>query len=340
MALTHRQLDALQAKPLFASRLPEQRSRGLIGGSQEMQKVYALIHRVSQFQFPVLVLGESGTGKELVARAIHSQSQRQSRPFVPVDCAALVATLMESELFGHMRGAFTGAIENKRGLLETAKGGTLFLDEIGELHLEMQVKLLRAIQEREIRPVGAAAPIRTDVRIIAATNRDLAKAVRTGTFRQDLYFRLNIVQINLSPLRNRREDIPQLIGLFLAKFADLQPSIHDISDEAMWRLMAYDWPGNVRELENAIEHALALGSGPMIEVSDLPSSVQAASIDEISDEKNLSLSGLDRRAIYRALTRTDGDVVAAARILCLGKTTIYRKLKQYGAERNRGPLAK
>ena len=312
----------------------------MIGGSQEMQKVYALIHRVSQFQFPVLVLGESGTGKELVARAIHSQSQRQSRPFVPVDCAALVATLMESELFGHMRGAFTGAIENKRGLLETAKGGTLFLDEIGELHLEMQVKLLRAIQEREIRPVGAAAPIRTDVRIIAATNRDLAKAVRTGTFRQDLYFRLNIVQINLSPLRNRREDIPQLIGLFLAKFADLQPSIHDISDEAMWRLMAYDWPGNVRELENAIEHALALGSGPMIEVSDLPSSVQAASIDEISDEKNLSLSGLDRRAIYRALTRTDGDVVAAARILCLGKTTIYRKLKQYGAERNRGPLAK
>jgi transcriptional regulator with PAS, ATPase and Fis domain len=303
-----------------------------------MQKVYALIHRVSQFQFPVLVLGESGTGKELVARAIHSESQRRSCPFVPVDCAALVPTLMESELFGHTRGAFTGAIENKRGLLEIAKGGTIFLDEIGELHPEMQVKFLRALQEREIRRVGATALIRTDVRIIAATNRDLDKAVRTGAFRQDLYFRLNIVQINLSPLRNRREDIPQLIRLFLEKFADLQPSIHSVSDEAMRRLIAYDWPGNVRELENAIEHALALGSGPMIEVGDLPSSVQANSLDEISDEKEtLSLRGLERRAIYRALTRTNGDVVAAARILCMGKTTLYRKLKHYGGEQNGRP---
>ncbi len=246
---------------------------------------------------------------------------------------------MESELFGHMRGAFTGAIENKRGLLEIAKGGTLFLDEIGELHLEMQAKLLRALQEQEIRPVGATALIRTDVRIIAATNRDLEKAVRTGAFRQDLYFRLNIVQIKLLPLRDRREDIPQLIRLFLDKFADLQPSIHGMSEEGTRRLMAYDWPGNVRELENAIEHALALGSGPMIEASDLPSSVQADSLDETSEEKEaLSLRGLERRAIYRALTKTNGDVVAAARILCMGKTTVYRKLKRYGAERNRGPI--
>src|SRR5579862_6971591 len=176
-----------------------------------MRKLHALIHRVSQFQFPVLVLGESGTGKELVARAIHTQSQRRSCPFVPVDCGALVPTLIESELFGHMRGAFTGAIENKRGLLETAKGGTLFLDEIGELQLETQAKLLRAIQEQEIRPVGATALIRTDVRIIAATNLDLEKAVRTRAFRQDLYFRLNAVQIKLLPLRDRREDLPQQI---------------------------------------------------------------------------------------------------------------------------------
>jgi transcriptional regulator with PAS, ATPase and Fis domain len=298
-----------------------------------MQKVHALIHRVSQFKFPVLVLGESGTGKELVARAIHTQSQRRSCPFVPVDCGALVPTLIESELFGHMRGAFTGAIENKRGLLETAKGGTLFLDEIAELRLETQAKLLRAIQEQEIRPVGATALIRTDVRIIAATNLDLEKAVCTGAFRQDLYFRLNAVQIKLLPLRDRREDIPQLIRLFLDKFADSQRSTHGMSEEATRRLMAYDWPGNVRELENAIEHALALGSGPMIEAGDLPSSLQADSLDETSEEKEaLSLRGLERRAIYRALTKTNGDVAAAARILCVGKTTVYRKLKRYGAK--------
>jgi transcriptional regulator with PAS, ATPase and Fis domain len=338
MVSTYRRLDALPADLPSKGRLPEHCPCDLIGVSQEMQKVYALIHRVSQFRFPVLVLGESGTGKELVARAIHSQSKRRSCPFVPVDCAALVPTLMESELFGHTRGAFTGAIESKRGLLEIAKGGTLFLDEIGELHPEMQVKLLRALQEHEIRPVGATTRIQTDVRIIAATNRDLEKAILTGAFRQDLYFRLNIVQIKLSPLRNRREDIPPLVKLFLEKFADLQPSIHGISEEATRRLAAYDWPGNVRELENAIEHALALGSGPMIEASDLPSSVQAASLDEIADEKEaLSLRGLERRAIYRALTETNGDVVVAARILCMGKTTVYRKLKQYGAKGNRGP---
>lgn len=341
MALAHRQLGALPKQIPSESLIPEQSLGDLIGISQVMQKVYALIHRVSQFRFPVLILGESGTGKELVARAIHSESQRRLCPFVPVDCGTLVPALIESELFGHMKGAFTGATDNKRGLLETAKGGTLFLDEIGELHLGMQVKLLRAIQEQEIRPVGANALIRTDVRIIAATNCDLEKAVRAGAFRQDLYFRLNIVQIKLSPLRNRREDIPQLIGLFLERFADLQPSIHGISEEATRRLTAYEWPGNVRELENAIEHALALGSGSMIEVCDLPSSIQSDSLVEIADEKEpLSLRVLERRAIYRALTQTNGDVVAAARILCMGKTTMYRKLKEYGVKRNGGPTGR
>ncbi len=341
MALICRRLDALPANLPAESRLPEHCPCDLIGVSQEMQKVYALIHRVSQFQFPVLILGESGTGKELVARAIHNQSQRRSCLFVPVDCAALVPTLMESELFGHMKGAFTGATENKRGLLEIAKGGTLFLDEIGELHPEMQAKLLRALQEHEIRPVGAMASTRTDARIIAATNRDLEKAILTGAFRQDLYFRLNIVQIKLSPLRNRRDDIPPLIRLFLDKFADLQPSIHGVSEQATRQLMAYAWPGNVRELENAIEHALALGSGPMIELSDLPSSVQSDPFAELSEEKEtLSLNGLERSAIYRALTKTNGDVVAAAHLLCMGKTTVYRKLKQYSAERNGSHLTK
>jgi transcriptional regulator with PAS, ATPase and Fis domain len=291
MATTHRQLDVLRAKAPSESRFPEHCPCDLIGVSQEMQKVYALIHRVSQFQFPVLVLGESGTGKELVARAIHGQSQRRSCPFVPVDCAAMVSTLMESELFGHTRGAFTGAIENKRGLLEIAKGGTLFLDEIGELHPEMQVKLLRALQEHEIRPIGATARIQTDVRIIAATNRDLEKAILTGAFRQDLYFRLNIVQIKLSPLRNRREDIPPLIRLFLDKFAALQPSIHGISGEATRRLMAYDWPGNVRELENAIEHALALGSGPMIEVGICRRACRPIPLTRYRTKKNLCRLG-------------------------------------------------
>jgi two-component system response regulator AtoC len=328
MASAYRQFGAPPVQPDQQSR--KYPSSDLIGFSSAMQKVYALIQRVSQFHFPVLVLGESGTGKELVARAIHRLSPRHSQPFVPVDCAALVPTLMESELFGHVKGAFTGAIENKRGLLEIAKGGTIFLDEIGELHPEMQVKLLRALQEREIRPIGATNRIQTDVRFIAATNRDLEKAIRDGTFRQDLYFRLNIVQIKLSPLRNRREDIPPLIGLFLEKFADLQPSIRGLSEEAMRRLIIYDWPGNVRELENAIEHALALGAGPLIDVSDLPGSVQAASLDPLADRtETLSLHELQRRAILRALTNTKGDVVAAARLLCIGKTTLYRRLKQY-----------
>jgi len=341
MAATYRQFGALPKEKPSESRIPQQSLCGLIGASHDMQRVYALIHQVSQFKFPVLVLGESGTGKELVARSIHAQSPRRLCPFVPVDCGALVPTLIESELFGHMRGAFTGATDNKRGLLETARGGTLFFDEICELRLDMQVKLLRAIQEQEIRRVGATALIPTDVRIIAATNGDLEKAVSTGAFRQELFFRLNVVQINLSPLRNRREDIPQLVRFFLHKFADLQPSIHGVSEEAARRLAAYDWPGNVRELENAIEHALALGSGSTIDVSDLPSSVQGTSLQCAPDEgKTISLRALEYRAIYRALNETDGDVVAAARLLGTGKTTLYRRLKQYDAERTTGQTVK
>ena len=328
MGSTYSQFGAVPAQP--EKPLPKQRTSDLIGSSWAMQKVHGLVQRISQFRFPVLVLGESGTGKELVARAIHTLSPRHSQPFVPVDCAALVPSLMESELFGHAKGAFTGAIENKRGLMEIAKGGTLFLDEIGELHPEMQVKLLRALQEREIRPIGANNQIPTDVRIVAATNRDLEKAIHDGTFRQDLYFRLNVVQIKVPPLRSRKEEIPDLIDHFLDRFGDLQPSIHGVSEDAMRRLLIYDWPGNVRELENAIEHAFALGDGPLIDASDLPDSVRADSLEQLSDETGtLPLHELERRAILRAITHAEGDIVTAARLLCIGKTTMYRKLKGY-----------
>jgi len=328
MGSTYGQFGAPPAQP--EKPFPKQRTSDLIGSSWAMQKVHGLVQRVSQFRFPVLVLGESGTGKELVARAIHTLSPRHSQPFVPVDCAALVPSLMESELFGHARGAFTGAIENKRGLMEIAKGGTLFLDEIGELPLDMQVKLLRALQEREIRPIGANNQIPTDVRIVAATNRDLEKAIHDGTFRQDLYFRLNVVQIKVPPLRSRKEEIPDLIDHFLDRFGDLQPSIHGVSEDAMRRLIIYDWPGNVRELENAIEHAFALGDGPLINASDLPESVRADSLEQLSDETGtLPLHELERRAILRAITHAEGNIVVAARLLCIGKTTMYRKLKGY-----------
>jgi transcriptional regulator with PAS, ATPase and Fis domain len=328
MGSTYGQFGAPPAQP--EKPFPKQRTSDLIGSSWAMQKVHGLVQRVSQFRFPVLVLGESGTGKELVARAIHTLSPRHSQPFVPVDCAALVPSLMESELFGHARGAFTGAIENKRGLMEIAKGGTLFLDEIGELPLDMQVKLLRALQEREIRPIGANNQIPTDVRIVAATNRDLEQAIHDGTFRQDLYFRLNVVQIKVPPLRSRKEEIPDLIDHFLDRFGDLQPSIHGVSEDAMRRLIIYDWPGNVRELENAIEHAFALGDGPLIDASDLPESVRADSLEQLSAETGtLPLHELERRAILRAITHAEGNIVVAARLLCIGKTTMYRKLKGY-----------
>jgi len=306
---------------------------GLIGVSAKMQRVYKMVEKVSQHNYPVLILGESGTGKELVARSIHFLGVRRNKPFVPVDCSGLVATLIESELFGYVKGAFTGAQHARMGLLETANGGTVFLDEIGDLPVDLQAKLLRALQEREIRPVGATDRVRIDVRIIAATNRDLESAIRTGGFRQDLYFRLNVVQIKLPPLRERKSDIPLLVTSFLEKFSDPQRPVHTISEDAMRRLMAYDWPGNVRELENAIERAVALGSGPILHIGDLPSNLQQGSIDKLLDSDELTtLDEMEHRAILRALNETNGDKLAAARLLGIGKTTLYRKLKQYGGE--------
>src|SRR5713226_7473404 len=247
---------------------------GLIGVSMKMQRVYKMIEKVSQHEYPVLVLGESGTGKELVARSIHFLGPRKERPFAPVDCSALVPTLIESELFGHVRGAFTGAEKSKQGLLEAAEGGTLFLDEIGDLPVDLQAKLLRVLQEREVKPVGSTERRHINVRIIAATNRDLESAIKNGAFRQDLYFRLNVVQVKLPPLRDRKSDIPILVTSFLEKFSDPQGPVRSISADTMQRLMAHDWPGNVRELENAIERAIAMSSGPLIHVADLPSNLQ------------------------------------------------------------------
>src|SRR5277367_2371718 len=316
--------EQLRSKPGFG---------GMIGVSAKMQRVYKTIEKVSQHEYPVLILGESGTGKELVAKSVHYSGPRKDRPFAPVDCSSLVPTLIESELFGYVKGAFTGATQAKTGLMQSAGNGTLFLDEIGDLPVDLQAKLLRALQEREVKPVGSNDRISIATRIIAATNRDLDEAVRQGQFRQDLFFRLNVVQIKLPPLRERKSDIPILVNSFLEKFGDTNGKVQTISEDAMARLIAHDWPGNVRELENAVERAVALGSGSMLHVGDLPSNLQYVSDDRMpkSDEL-LPLEELERRAILRALRESSGDKLAAARLLGIGKTTLYRKLKQYDGQ--------
>src|SRR5256714_1189852 len=306
---------------------------GLIGLSERMQRVYKIIQKVGLHEYPVLILGESGTGKELVAKSVHFSGPRKDRPFVPVDCSSLVPTLIESELFGYVKGAFTGAMQAKQGLLEAAQGGTLFLDEIGDMPVDLQAKLLRALHEREVKPVGSTERRQINVRIIAATNRDLDAAIRSGTFRQDLYFRLNVVQVKLPPLRDRKSDIPILVTAFLEKFSNPQGPVRTISEDAMRRLIAYDWPGNVRELENAVERAVALGSGPILHVADLPSNLQYPTTERIPEKDELTtLEEMERRFILRALRETNGVKLAAARLLGIGKTTLYRKLKQYGPE--------
>ncbi|MGC0771674.1 MAG: sigma-54 dependent transcriptional regulator [Candidatus Acidiferrum sp.] len=316
--------EQLRSKPGFG---------GMIGVSAKMQRVYKTIEKVSQHEYPVLILGESGTGKELVAKSIHYSGIRKDRPFAPVDCSSLVPTLIESELFGYVKGAFTGAMQSKQGLLEAAQGGTLFLDEIGDMPVDLQAKLLRALQEREVKPVGSTERRHINIRIIAATNRDLESAIRAGAFRQDLYFRLNVVQLKLPPLRERKSDIQLLVTSFLDKFSDPHGAPRTISDDAMRRLIAYDWPGNVRELENAIERAVAMGSGPIVHVGDLPSNLHYPSSERVPEKDELlPMEELERRAILRTLRETGGDKLAAARMLGIGKTTLYRKLKQYQME--------
>lgn len=303
---------------------------GLVGTSEKMQKIYSLIVKVAAKRHPVLILGESGTGKELVARAIHAYSPWKEKPFVPVDCSALTPTLIESELFGHVRGAFTGASQTRPGLLASARGGTIFLDEIVELPVELQAKVLRALQEREIRPIGSNERTRLEARIIAATNQDVDVAIKRGTVRKDLYFRLNVVSIKMPPLRDRKGDIPALVHYFIDRYGEADDGFTGISYDAMTRLMNYDWPGNVREVENCIQRALVLGSGPLIQVKDLPSNLlhHVGRADEGPEVS--TFEELERRAILQALEVTGGDRLHAAKLLGIGKTTIYRKLKEYG----------
>jgi DNA-binding NtrC family response regulator len=248
----------------------------IIGRAPEMDKLYRIIAKAAHSVHPVLILGESGTGKEMVARAIHYSGPFRDKPFIPVDCGSLVPTLIESELFGYVKGAFTGAMQSKEGLLAIAEGGTVFLDEVGELPVDLQAKMLRALQEKEIRPVGSTKLIPINVRILAATNRDLEHAVAHGAFRRDLYFRLNVLSLRIPPLRERRQDIPLLAGHILERLSQDSGRPHELSDDALKALLAYDWPGNVRELENCLERRCAMTSGNVINTLDLPSSITGA----------------------------------------------------------------
>ncbi|HXO04619.1 MAG TPA: sigma-54 dependent transcriptional regulator [Candidatus Sulfotelmatobacter sp.] len=304
---------------------------GIVGTSVKIEDVMRMISRLKETRTPVLVTGESGTGKELVARAIHFRGPLAQMPFVAVDCGSLVPTLMESELFGHEKGSFTGALKTKAGLFQAANGGTIFLDEIGELPLELQAKLLRVLQEKEVRPVGSNVKVPVDVRVIAATNRDLESAYRAGTFRKDLYFRLNVVTVHLPSLRERRSDIPQLAHCFLDRYAPGENI--QVTPNAMKSFLQYDWPGNVRELENCIARAVALGDHRTIDVGDLPPAVRAAQEGNApaadSALSTTALSDLERMTILRVFEQAGGDKALAGRMLGISRATLYRKLKLY-----------
>jgi transcriptional regulator with PAS, ATPase and Fis domain len=326
----------------------------LVGQSPRIRNVLRMVDKLGHCRWPVLLLGETGTGKEVVARSIHKV--QPVGPFVTIDCSSLVGPLMESELFGHVKGAFTGAVTPKTGLIEVANGGTAFFDEIGELPLDLQAKLLRVLQEKEFRPVGSLTHRRSDFRVIAATNRDLAKEVEKGAFRRDLFYRLNVVNLRLAPLRDRKEDIPSLIAHFLARHA----RGHILTQETLEAMLSYDWPGNVRELENCIQHMVAINTGPLLHAAELPSMLQnhllakkAQSLSVAVGFQPLSkppgeapshehrgapegahrpiipLTQMEKQAIIEALAYTKGDRAIAANLLGIGRTTLYRKLKEY-----------
>jgi two-component system response regulator HydG len=317
----------------------------MIGRSVEMEKLYRILSKVAQSSHPVLILGESGVGKELVARSIHANGPHADRPFVPIDCGSLVPTLMESELFGYVKGAFTGATHTKEGLLASAQGGTVFLDEIGELPMDLQAKLLRALQEKEVRPVGATHRVAINVRILAATNRNLAAMVEQGRFRKDLYYRLSVVNLRIPPLRERKQDIPLLAAHFLERMSRETGTHHTLSDDALRTMVEYEWPGNVRELEHSIDRACTLSSGPIVHLGDLPTQLQNFHLQNhrpvsvapaATDAPNpvrtpvTPLAQLEKQAILDTLRKLNGDKLLAARLLGIGKTTLYRKLKEYG----------
>ena len=335
---------------------------GIVGSSAKIQEVLRVASRLKDTRTAVLISGESGTGKELIARAIHFRGAFANRPFVAVDCGSLVPTLIESELFGYEKGAFTGALKSKQGLFQAADTGSVFLDEIGELPLELQAKLLRVLQEKEVRPVGSNQRVKVDVRIIAATNRDLEAAYKAGTFRKDLYFRLNVVTVHVPALRERRSDIPILVNWFCERYApgaDLR-----VSSSAMKALMNYDWPGNVRELENCVERAVALGNGALIDIGDLPPTIAALNssgsrpvagsapelVSDLAAAAELSssdgsaapplsttdLEDIERATIQRVFEQVHGDKALAGRMLGISRATLYRKLKRYNISGNPG----
>ncbi len=335
---------------------------GIVGSSAKIQEVLRVASRLKDTRTAVLISGESGTGKELIARAIHFRGAFANRPFVAVDCGSLVPTLIESELFGYEKGAFTGALKSKPGLFQAADTGTVFLDEIGELPLELQAKLLRVLQEKEVRPVGSNQRVKVDVRIIAATNSDLEAAYRAGTFRKDLYFRLNVVTVHVPALRERRSDIPMLVNWFCERYA---PGAEmRVSNAAMKALMSYDWPGNVRELENCVERAVALGNRNLIDLGDLPPSIAAlaspmsrpftesmpemaadlARAGELGLEGDASsasrtttdLEDIERATIQRVFEQVKGDKALAGRMLGISRATLYRKLKRYNISTGAG----
>jgi DNA-binding NtrC family response regulator len=311
---------------------------GIVGRAPEMEKLYRIIAKAANSIHPVLILGESGTGKEMVARSIHYSGPFRDKPFIPVDCGSLVPTLIESELFGYVKGAFTGANQSKDGLMAMAEGGTIFLDEVGELPVDLQAKMLRAIQEKEIRPVGSTRRVPINVRILAATNRDLEQAVMQGAFRRDLYFRLNVLSLRIPALRERRQDIPLLIAHFLDRMVRASGQEKVLSDDALKALLGHDWPGNVRELENCLERTYAFTSGPIIHLTDLPSEIAKLPARELSTgggngrSKIIPMAELEKQTILSAIAELNGDKLQAARLLGIGKTTLYRKLKDYATE--------
>ncbi len=334
-ATQHRQLRR-EVRRLTEEGGKEWQHSELVGDSPPMKRVYDLIARVGVADASVVITGESGTGKELVARALHAGSQRADKPFVAINCAAVPANLLESELFGHVKGAFTDAKIARKGLFEQAHGGTIFLDEVGEMPEEMQPKLLRVLQERKVRPVGANAETAIDTRVVAATNRDLETEVEENRFREDLFYRLNVVQIHVPPLRARGNDILVLAQHFLKKVAPvIGKPVKSISSDAARKLLEYDWPGNVRQLENSIERAVTLARFDQITVEDLPEKIvkyESTSIPDVDAEHMLSLELLEKRYIERVLNATDGNKTQAAKVLGLDRRTLYRKLERYANE--------
>ena len=361
-AAERRTLDLASRR--LRERLRTQQGMGsIIGRSQEMEKLYRILSKVAQSSHPALILGESGTGKELVARSIHANGPNAAKPFIPVDCGSLVPTLIESELFGHVKGAFTGANRAKDGLLASAGNGTVFLDEIGELPLDLQARLLRALQEKEVRPVGATHSVPIHARVLAATNRDLAALVEQGRFRKDLFYRLNVVNLRIPPLRERRADIPLLAAHFLDRLARESGVDYTLSDEALRMMVEYSWPGNVRELEHAIQRGATVSSGPLLQLGDLSTQLVDFALQQRrtihpagrgygSNGSNgarartaarrqwirrrpaasrlFPLAVQEKQAILSTLDTLKGDKLMAAKVLGIGKTTLYRKLKEYG----------